>query len=130
MYQTLQQQEFKMPSINNRTNIDRTVEIFDSFYNIQYVADANKYDVVYSYFYEINGSKSISANFTAALFRIAQQTGIDVLTLLSELQGLPNTLELNKTIAYYLNLMKSKTSLYGVSRIPTPNQSVARNVVV
>lgn len=119
-----------MPSINDRTNIDRTVEIFDSFYNIKYVADANKYDVVYSYFYGINGSKSISANFTAALFRIAQQTGIDVLNLLSELQGLPNTLDLNKTIAYYLNLMKSKTSLYGVSKIPSPNQSVARNVVV
>jgi len=119
-----------MPSINNRTNIDRTVEIFDSFYNVKYIADATKYDIVYSFFYEINGNKKTSANFAAALFRIAQQTGIDVLELLNQLKGAANTLDLNKTISYYLNLFKSKTSLYGVARVPTPNLTVARNVVI
>ena len=119
-----------MPTVNNRANLDRTVEIFDSFYNIKYIADATKYDIVYGFFYEINGSQKISANFAAALFRISQQTGIDVLDLLNQLKGAPNTLELSKTISYYLNLLKSKTSLYGVARIPTPNLTVARNVVV
>lgn len=120
-----------MPTVNYvRTNIDRTVEIFDGFYNIKYIADATKYDIVYGYFYEVNGSRKISANFAAALFRISQQTGIDVLDLLNQLKSSSNTLELNQTIAYYLNLLKSKTALYGVAKVPSPNLPVARNVVV
>jgi len=119
-----------MPTINNRTVIDRTVLIYDSFYDQTFTVDSTKYDIVYGFFYEKNNNSKISANFAAALFRISQETGIDVLSLLNQLKGAPNKLELNKTISYYLNLLKSKTSQYGVARVPTPNLSVARNIVL
>lgn len=119
-----------MPTINNRSNIDRTVLIYDSFYAQNATVDASKYDLVYSFFYGKSENTRIAANFAAALFRISQETGIDVVQLVDELKGTPNKLELNKTISYYLNLLKSKTSQYGVARIPAPNLPVARNVVV
>lgn len=119
-----------MPTVNNRSNIDRTVLIFDSFYAQNATVDAAKYDLVYSFFYAKNENKRIAANFAAALFRISQETGIDVVDLLNELKGTPNKLELNKTISYYLNLLKSKTSQYGVARVPVPNFPVARNVIL
>ena len=39
-------------------------------------------------------------------------------------------LELTSTMAYYMNSLKSKSTLYGFSLLPTPNQSVQRNIVV
>ena len=119
-----------MPTVNNRNVVDRTVVIYDSFYDQTATIDATKYDIVYGFFYEKNDNKRIAANFAAALFRISQETGIDVLSLLNQLKGAPNKLELNKTISYYLNLLKSKTSQYGVARVPAPNVPVARNVVL
>jgi hypothetical protein len=120
-----------MPTIQqNRFGLDQTIIIYDSFYDKNYVVDAAKFDIVYGFFYEKNENKTIASNLTANIFRISQETGIDVLTLIDELGSLPNKLELNRKIAYYLNLLKSKTSLYGVSRIPTPNLPAARNVVI
>ena len=54
---------------------------------------------------------------------------INVLDLLSYIQGTNNNLEMNQIIAYYLNGLKSKTSLYGISNTPAPNQTIARNIV-
>jgi hypothetical protein len=38
-------------------------------------------------------------------------------------------MEMNQTIAYYLNSFKSKTSLYGIAVVPKSNQPVSRNIV-
>jgi hypothetical protein len=38
-------------------------------------------------------------------------------------------MEMDQTLAYYLNSFKSKTSLYGIAQLPRPNLPVARNVV-
>lgn len=120
-----------MPTIiDNRNNLDNTVKIFDEFYNFNLVVDGSKYDIVYGYFFNKSKSKQIANNFTTFLFRIAQETGINVLTLLQELQGTGNQLQLTGKIAYYLNSLKSKAALYGISRIPPPIVPVARNVVL
>lgn len=116
--------------IDNKTDLDRTVQIFDSFYNSDISVGAAQYDVVKSYFVGVCETKQIAENFTAVLFRIANETGINVLELLKEIQGTNNNLEMNAKICYYLNGIKSKTSLYGVNVVPNPVQSVARNVVL
>ena len=118
-----------MPQIiDNRTNLDQTVRIFDSFYAFNAVVNAVEYDIVYSYFVSVCATKNIAANFTAVLFRVAQETQIPVLQLLDQIKG-KNTMELNQILAYNLNSFKSKTSLYGIAIIPKSNQPVARNIV-
>ena len=114
--------------IDNRTNLDQTVRIFDSFYAFNSVVNAVEYDIVYSYFVSVCASKNIAANFTAVLFRIAQETQISVLQLIDQLKG-TKKMEMNQILAYYLNSFKSKTSLYGIAIIPKSNQPVARNIV-
>lgn len=116
--------------IDDRTSLDRTVKIFDSFYNIDTVVSANQYDVVRGYFITVCPNENTANNFTAILFRIATVTGINVLDLLAEIKGTSNSLQMNAKICYYLNGLKSKTSLYGINVIPNPIQSVARNVVM
>lgn len=116
-------------TIDDRTQIDQTIRIFDNFYNVQLIVPSNQYDIVNSFFGGVCDSEKVARNFTAFLFRIAQETQIDVLELLDQLKGAENKLKMNQIISYYLNSLKSKTSLYGVSTVPRPNQPVARNIV-
>lgn len=112
-----------------QSQIDSSVKLFDSFYNFEMNVDANQYDIVYSYFYETSKSKNIAQNFTTIIFRLSSITGENVMVMLEYLQG-KSKLEANVTLAYYLNSIKSKTTLYGVSVVPKPNEMVQRNIVV
>lgn len=115
--------------IDNRTDLDKTVRIFDSFYATDLIVGAAQYDIVYGYFSNVCATKNVAQNFTAVLFRVAQETEIDVLTLLDQIKGTSTKLKMNQLMAYYLNSFKSKTSLYGISIIPKPNEPVQRNIV-
>lgn len=118
-----------MPQIlDTRTSLDQTVRIFDSFYAFDLQVNAPDFDIIYGYFTSVCKTRNIAANFTAVFFRIAQETGIPVLELLNAIKG-TSSLQMNQTISYYLNSFKSKTSLYGVSVTPPPNQFVARNII-
>lgn len=119
-----------MATISKISSADQTIRIFDNFYNTKLVVNAGDYDVVYSYFKGISDNTQNAANFAAMLFRIAQESDINVLELLQLLKGQPNKLGVNKVICYYLNTFKSKASLYGVGSIPKPNEAVQRNVVL
>lgn len=110
---------------------DQTVAIFDAFYKSNLVVPTNQYDIVLSYFKGICETTEIANNFTAVFFRLAQENGVDALELLQQLKGQSrNKIDLTKIMAYYFNSFKSKTSLYGISVVPVPNQPVARNVVL
>lgn len=113
--------------LDNRTFLDTTVKIFDSFYAFELIVNGNEYDIVHGYFKTIQSS-AIAANFTTMLFRISQETHIPVLDLLGYIKGVTK-LEMNQVITYYLNSFKSKTSLYGIGIVPKPNQPVSRNIV-
>jgi len=120
-----------MPTIfDNRDNqVDPTIKIFDEFYATSLAVNSAEFDVVYGYFRNVCATADIAANFTSILFRISQQTGENVLTLLDNIEKAPNKLQMNRLVCYYLNSFRSKVALYGVGQIPAPNQSVARNVV-
>lgn len=121
----------EMARIDKINKIDQTVAIYDSFYALNLKVDAAQYDMVYSFFYERSKNSTTAGNFTVIIFRISQETGVPVTTLLAELRGdSVEKLNVSKKIAYYLNSLKSKTSLYGLAALPLPNQSVARNVVL
>jgi len=115
--------------LDTRTSLDQTIRIFDSFYSINMVVPGNQYDIVHSYFISVCATKTIANNFTAVLFRIANDTGIPVLELLDQIKG-KNKMQMNQILAYYLNSLKSKTSLYGMTVIPKSNQPVSRNIVL
>ena len=115
--------------LDTRTSMDQTVRIFDSFYSFNLVVPGNQYDIVHSYFISVCTTKNIADNFTAVLFRIAQDTGVPVLELLDQIKG-TSKMQMNQIIAYYLNSFKSKTSLYGIAVIPKSSQPVSRNIVL
>jgi hypothetical protein len=116
-------------SVNySNQNIDQTVRIFDQFYNYDVNVPAAEYDVVNSYFVKTMKNKQAAGNFTVSLFRIAESTGVPPLTLLQEFQG-TNGVNLNVTLAYYLNQIRSLATLLGVGVPVTPNAYAVRNVI-
>ena len=112
-----------------KSQLDTTVKVFDEFYNMTLNVNGADYDIVYSYFKDITGSTNIAKNFTTFLFRVSAISGEHIQVLLDNIKG-KNKLELNMILAYYLNGIKSKTSLYGVAVDLQPNQSVQRNIVI
>jgi len=108
--------------------IDITVRVFDDFYNFAVEVDANTYDIVNAYMLSVFRTADAAENFTTTLFRIAQQTRVPVLDILAEIQGM-DTIQLTATLAYYLNGLRSGTTLLGINEPVTPNFYTARNVL-
>jgi hypothetical protein len=118
-----------MASINEpNTNLDQTVRIFDNFYRFQADIPAAEYDVVFSYFQSVMGTRQAAENFTVSLFQVASESGQEPLTLLSQFQG-QTGVNLDTTLAYYLNQIRSRAALLGVGAPVKPNFYAARNVI-
>lgn len=115
--------------IDESTQVDQTIRIFDNFYKVKLNVPTNEYDIVRGYFLSVNKSARIANNFTAFFFRICQETNIEPQLLLKELKGIDNTLKVNQVMAYYINSLKSPYSLYGVNKVLRPNLPIARNIV-
>jgi len=123
-----------MSSINfTNYNVDQTVRVFDKFYSVDLNIPINDYDVVNSYFKSVMTTTQAADNFTVSLFRVAQDTGIPPLTLLQSFQEsggtTGNSMNLNITMAYYLNTIRNRATLLGVGVPVAPNFYAARNVV-
>jgi pyruvate/2-oxoacid:ferredoxin oxidoreductase alpha subunit len=117
-----------MGSVNSPNNaVDRTVKIFDQFYDYEVTVPQLEYDAVYSYFQSVFENKQTAGNFTVTLFRISEQSAIPVMSLLQSFQGMSEP-ELTVTLAYYLNGVRSPATLLGINSPTQPNFYVARNV--
>ena len=63
------------------------------------------------------------------IFEIAQGYNQSPLELLDSIKG-QSGVELSATLAYYLNGLRSKATLLGVTAIQQPNVYAARNILV
>jgi len=108
-------------------NVDQTVRIFDQFYNYDENVPADQYDAVRSFFRSVFRTDSAADNFTVAIFRVAQNSGQNALTILSTFEN-KTPPEITATLCYYLNGIRSPTTLLGVLTPTVPNYYTARNV--
>lgn len=118
-----------MGSVNAvNPKVDLSVRVFDTFNDFGIDVPANEFDVVQSYLASVFTDSVAALNFTTALFRIAQQTNTPIMTVLQQIQA-PNSIQVSINIAYFLNGIRSKTTLLGVNTAVTPNIWAARNVL-
>jgi hypothetical protein len=117
-----------MASVNQpNPKIDLTVKIFDNFYNFALDVPVEEYDVVNTFFKSVFKDKEAADSFTVSLFRVASETQTDVLTLLSQLED-QDQIAVTETLCYYLNGIRSPSTLLGINATVTPNYWTARNV--
>ena len=119
-----------MSSINAyNPKIDQTVQIYDQFYGFQQQVPVDQYDAVLSYFRSVFKSEESAATFTVSLFRISLVTETPVMALLQQMQG-QSAPEITLIMAYYLNGIRSSSTMLGVNVPTQPNFYVARNIVI
>ena len=117
-----------MGSVNIVNNsIDRTVQIFDKFYGYQQQVPVDQYDAIQSYFQSVFASREAAGSMTVSLFRISNATGVAPMTLLQQFQG-QSAPQITLTLAYFLNGIRSKSTLLGLNVVTQPNFYVARNI--
>ena len=117
-----------MASVNAyNSKIDRTVQIFDRFYGYQQHVPVDQYDAVLSYFKSVFGTLEAAGNFTVAVFRVSNVTKIPVINLLQQFQG-QSAPQITLTLAYYLNGIRSRSTLLGLNVPTQPNYYVAHNI--
>jgi len=111
--------------VNNK--IDQTVQIVDKFYGYQQVVAVDEYDAVLSYFKSVFGTGEAAGNFAVSVFRVAQLSNTPVMNVLQQFYGKSKP-EITITMAYYLNSIRSASTLLGINVPTQPNQYVARNI--
>jgi len=117
-----------MASVNAyNSKIDQTVQIFDRFYGYQQQVPVDQYDAVLSYFKSVFGSLEAAGNFTVSVFRVSNVTKIPVMDLLQQFQG-QSAPQITLTLAYYLNGIRSRSTLLGLNVPTQPNFYVAHNI--
>lgn len=110
-------------------NTDTTVRVFNDFYGRELNINSNDYDVVFSFFTSIFADEMAARNFTLNVFQIARDSNTPVETILNDLSN-QNQVQITATLAYYLNNLRSNSTLLGISTTATPNQYAARNMVI
>jgi len=118
-----------MASVNyGNSSREKTVRIFDDFYKFELKVDANLYDAVYSYFATVTETAQEAKNFTLNLFRISESSNTPAIEVLDSIKG-QSVIQLTTTFAYYLNNLRSNSTLLGVSATVTPTFYAARNIL-
>jgi hypothetical protein len=112
----------------SRITLDTSIKLIGNFFDEDPVINSNEFELINSYFMSVCENSSIARNFTSFIFKISANTGKPALELLDEIRG-ASKLEMNATIAYYLNLYKDKHLLYGISVVPKPVPTVQRNII-
>ena len=119
-----------MSTVNQlNPKVDLTVNIYDQFYSFAIEVPVDEYDAVNSYFESVFKAKEAAQNFTVTLFRVAQESQTPVMTLLQQIQGLSD-IQLTAQLSYYLNGLRSPTTLLGISSVLAPNYYTARNILL
>jgi hypothetical protein len=106
---------------------DLTVDIFDRFYSYRQAVNAVEYDAILSYFKSVFGNTASAENFTVTVFRIAFLSKVSAMSILQQFQG-KSAPEITVSLAYYLNSIRSPSTLMGVNIPSQPNYYVARNI--
>jgi hypothetical protein len=115
----------------NQPNLqtDQTVRIYDLFYNYTANIPVLEYEAVLSYFESVFKTKLAAENFSSSLFRVAEETNTSAMTLLQSFQQTGQSApEITLTLAYYLNSIRSRSTLLGLNVPTQPNYYVARNI--
>jgi hypothetical protein len=101
--------------------------VFDRFYNYDENVPAAEYDAVLSYFKSVMNTTEQAENFTTAIFRVAQESGENAITILQQFYGLTGS-QLTLSLCYYLNSTRSNATLLGMLQPTAPNYWTSRNV--
>ena len=112
--------------------------VYDDAKNIQPIEDfgenpievnGGEYDYILGFFTKSMKDPIAAQNFTLQIYQVARQADISPLDIIQTMEG-QTGLELNASLAYYLNGIRSNATLLGVQNIIPPNFYAGRSVLI
>jgi hypothetical protein len=114
---------------SGRSTTQFSTENFYSDKRIGQQVQSEQYDIALGFFTKVMSTETLAKTFTLNLFRIANDTGVAVLTMLDSMKG-KSSIGVSEAMAFYLNQVRPKSALIGVGNVLNPNIFVARNVLI
>lgn len=117
-------------TLNDVVSNDVNTENVNTNYS-QYPVDinGNEYDYVLGFFTKSMKDPIAAENFTQQIYQVARQADVSPLEIVKTIEG-QSGLELDASLAYYLNGIRSNATLLGVQNIVRPNLYAGRGVLI
>jgi len=110
---------------NDRNN----AYLVNHYDNTPPVLNGNDWDVVYSFFKKAMKDEKSAEEFALAIYQIGKDTNTSPLEIISTMKG-KDGLELSSILSYYMNGIRSTSTLLGVTNNQKGNFYAVRQVVI
>lgn len=102
---------------------------YSGFYKTTLPVNGQQYDAVYTFFLRrSSNNKSAAEALTATIMTIAQNRGINPISIIEEFKKLNDDVSFKAALIALMNSDRRPTSKLGYSVQPKPNELIARNV--
>ncbi len=118
-----------MSNLPKQTDDYNTNAYFSGYYKTNLPVSGQQYDAVLTFFLKrTSGNKTSAEALTASVLTIAQNRGIDPLSLIEEFKQFNDNDSFKASLLALLNSDRRPTSKLGYSVIPNPNPFITRNI--
>ena len=101
--------------------------IVDEYNKTKFPVEAGEYDYVLSFFRRSMDSEA-AKNFTTSIYQVAHASKVPVLEIIETMKG-QSGLEMTASLAYYLNGIRSNSTMLGITNKVRPNFYAGRSVL-
>ena len=108
---------------------NKNVQVVDEFLQTSFAVDGAEYDYVISFFLKAMKDPTAASNFTDSIYQVSRAADIPVQEIVKSMEG-QSGLEMNASLAYYLNGIRSNATLLGVTNVVKPNFYAGRGVLI
>lgn len=118
-----------MSNLPKTTNEYSTDAYFSGYYKTNLPVSGQQYDAVLTFFLKrTSGNKTSAEALTASVLTIAQNRGLDPLSLVEEFKKFNDNDSFKASLLALLNSDRRPTSKLGYSVTPDPNPFIVRNI--
>lgn len=117
-------------SINDPVYTDqKNINVVKNFNSQPAAIDGGEYDYVLSFFNRAMQDPVSAKNFTESIYQVSRQADVPVIELVKSMEG-QTGLQINASMAYFMNGTRSKSTMLGVTNIVRPNFYAGRSVLI
>ena len=119
-----------LPTNTSQTNNNSDTDAyFKGYYQTTLPVSGQQYDAVLTFFLKrTNGNRSAAEALTASIMSIAQNRGLDPISIVDEFKQYQDNDNFKAALLALLNSDRRPTSKLGYSVVPVANPSIVRNI--
>ena len=110
-------------------NIEETLDYFNKIYDRPTTVPQDVVDALYAFFVRRTENEEAALAIVHTFIVTALSTKINPMALLDEFKGTATDIQLDVTLAAFLNTTRNNTSILGVKNVPKVNRHISRTIL-